>query len=104
VTQSKPSELTLQKGGKLSLSFKTYASAGYLWLCHVPHNQKDGIKITQQASTAHSANSQALIGGETKFTFNIEALNEGDYTLKFEERRPWEDKPLKTNIIKIKVR
>ena len=74
-------------GKSFSIPLRTFATAGYLWkITYLPE------AIRQLEDNAEGALPHSKPGGSFTQVFQFQALEAGDYTVRFGLSRPWETK------------
>ncbi len=85
-------------GQTFEVTLDETSSSGYLWRAgFVP----DGIELAETVFDPPSWQSPVGAGGHRRFVF--QALYPGAFTLRFDLRREWEDKPLQHHVVRVEV-
>jgi predicted secreted protein len=87
----------VQVGQQFAIDLEALPGAGYMWKMVQPSEE---IELISQNVVSISKE----IGGNSTQRFLLIAHLPGDYSLEFQLKREWEEKPVKTSLISIQVK
>lgn len=88
-------EIETVQGHTVTIAFNEAVSGGYVW----EHEPVENVEITSELEAAQSG----AIGAPAKRVFSITAAKPGEYLLKFNHKRPHEDKASQQAAVSFKV-
>lgn len=96
--------ISTKKGLSFNVTLESNPSTGYSW--HLAEQPDSTMLRLEESHYTPDANPQGLVGKGGKQTWQFKALKEGDATLHFEYRKPWEGhlKPAQTKEIKVAIK
>jgi C1A family cysteine protease len=83
--------ITLDQGEFLAVSLESIPSTGYTWVPTIETSLTDGTPILQRMDYSDFVPDHDIHISRGRETFYYQPLDEGEITLRFDYRRPWED-------------
>jgi len=81
------------------LELRGNPTTGYTWICTI-----EDESIIQVEESVQYLGKKAMAGAPSLFTYTVRSLKKGSTNLKFEYKRPWEDKKAeKVRFFEVKV-
>ena len=89
-----------QRGATFEVALPTNAGTGYLWSLVACPAQ---LKLVGEVSRTPPQTSPPIAGGPSEQVFQLAAQAAGTFTLTFALKRAWEQQPLDTRSISVRV-